>query len=258
MKVGTDGVLLGAWVSVRPSDRRILDIGTGTGLIALMMAQRVPGARITGVDVEDISQARENADASPWGGRVAFVQCPVQEFSPQERFDLVVSNPPFFVGSLTCPDAGRTTARHAVRLPFGDLRDAVVRLLSDEGRFAVVLPADEAARFIGICRDVLLPVRRTDVRTTPRHAAKRVLLEFVRTPSGDVFPPAAASPPFGFSAAGSGLRSDDPAALSDAVPLFSVPSAPAPDRTELVIGTGVHEQYTPEYRALTRDFYLKF
>ena len=133
MKVGTDGVLLGAWVSVRPSDRRILDIGTGTGLIALMMAQRVPGARITGVDVEDISQARENADASPWGGRVAFVQCPVQEFAPQGKFDLVVSNPPFFVDSLTCPDAGRTTARHAVRLPFGDLRDAVVRLLSDEG-----------------------------------------------------------------------------------------------------------------------------
>ena len=161
MKVGTDGVLLGAWVSVRPSDRRILDIGTGTGLIALMMAQRVPGARITGVDVEDISQARENADASPWGGRVAFVQCPVQEFAPQGKFDLVVSNPPFFVDSLTCPDAGRTTARHAVRLPFGDLRDAVVRLLSDEGHFAVVLPADEAARFIGICRDVLLPVRRT-------------------------------------------------------------------------------------------------
>ena len=250
MKVGTDGVLLGAWVSVRPSDRRILDIGTGTGLIALMMAQRVPGARITGVDVEDISQARENADASPWGGRVAFVQCPVQEFAPQERFDLVVSNPPFFVGSLTCPDAGRTTARHAVRLPFGDLRDAAVRLLSDAGHFAV--------RFTGICRNVLLPVRRTDVRTTPRRAAKRVLLEFVRTPSGDVFPPAAASPPSGFSAAGSGLRSDDPAALSDAVPLFSVPSAPAPDRTELVIGTGVHEQYTPEYRALTRDFYLKF
>ena len=123
MKVGTDGVLLGAWVSVRPSDRRILDIGSGTGLIALMMAQRVPGARITGVDVEDISQARENADASPWGGRVAFVQCPVQEFAPQGKFDLVVSNPPFFVDSLTCPDAGRTTARHAVRLPFGDLRD---------------------------------------------------------------------------------------------------------------------------------------
>ena len=101
MKVGTDGVLLGAWAGVRPADRRILDVGTGTGLIALMMAQRAPEARITGVDVEEVSQARENAAASPWSGRVAFVQCPVQEFAPDERFDLIVSNPPFFVDSLT-------------------------------------------------------------------------------------------------------------------------------------------------------------
>ena len=78
MKVGTDGVLLGAWAGVRPSDRRILDVGTGTGLIALMMAQRAPEALITGVDVEEVSQARENAAASPWGGRVAFVQCPAE------------------------------------------------------------------------------------------------------------------------------------------------------------------------------------
>ena len=97
MKVGTDGVLLGAWAGVRPSDRRILDVGTGTGLIALMMAQRAPEALITGVDVEEVSQARENAAASPWGGRVAFVQCPVQEFAPDERFDLIVSNPPYSI-----------------------------------------------------------------------------------------------------------------------------------------------------------------
>lgn len=113
-----------------------------------MMAQRAPEALITGVDVEEVSQARENAAASPWGGRVAFVQCPVQEFAPDERFDLIVSNPPFFVDSLTCPDEGRTTARHAVRLPFDQLRDAVVRLLAAEGRFAVILPTDEARRFI--------------------------------------------------------------------------------------------------------------
>lgn len=270
MKVGTDGVLLGAWVSVRPSDRRILDIGTGTGLIALMMAQRVPGARITGVDVEDISQARENADASPWGGRVAFVQCPVQEFAPQGKFDLVVSNPPFFVDSLTCPDAGRTTARHAVRLPFGDLRDAVVRLLSDQGRFAVVLPKDEAARFIGICRDVLAPVRRTDVRTTPRHPVKRVLIEFVRVPARDASPAAGISLPTSASLPADPSRLSDPSVpapgFSPANPLsmpdsvLSPLDAPVPeaDCTELVIGTGEHEQYTPEYRALTRDFYLKF
>ena len=86
MKVGTDGVLLGAWAGVRPSDRRMLDIGTGTGLIALMLAQRSPEAFVTGVDIDDVSQARENADASPWGGRVAFERCPVQEFAAPEPF----------------------------------------------------------------------------------------------------------------------------------------------------------------------------
>ena len=164
MKVGTDGVLLGAWAGVRPSDRRILDVGTGTGLIALMMAQRAPEARITGVDVEEVSQARENAAASPWGGRVVFEQCPVQEFAPDEHFDLIVSNPPFFVDSLTCPDEGRTTARHAVRLPFDQLRDAVVRLLAAEGRFAVILPTDEARRFTDVCRGFLALTRSTGVR----------------------------------------------------------------------------------------------
>lgn len=239
MKVGTDGVLLGAWASVRPSDRRILDIGTGTGLIALMMAQRVPGAQVTGVDVEDVSQARENADASPWGGRVAFVQCPVQEFAPQERFDLVVSNPPFFVGSLTCPDRGRTTARHAVRLPFDELCASVVRLLADGGRFAVVLPTDEAARFIGVCRGELALARRTDVRTTPRHPAKRVLMEFVRADR----------------VSASGPTPPAPDSCSGSTGTFTLP---VPDCSELVVGTGEHECYTPEYRALTRDFYLKF
>ena len=211
MKVGTDGVLLGAWAGVRPSDRRILDVGTGTGLIALMMAQRAPEALITGVDVEEVSQARENAAASPWGGRVVFEQCPVQEFAPDERFDLILSNPPFFVDSLTCPDEGRTTARHAVRL------------LAAEGRFAVILPTDEARRFADVCRGFLALTRSTGVRTTPCRPVKRMLMEFAH------------------ENACSGLRSDSPPVCS-----------------ELVVGTGEHEQYTPEYRALTRDFYLKF
>ena len=151
MKVGTDGVLLGAWAAVRPQDRRMLDIGTGTGLIALMLAQRAPEAHVTGVDIDDVGQARENAAASPWSGRVAFAQCPVQEFETPEPFDLIVSNPPFFVDSLTCPDRGRTAARHAVHLPFGDLRDAVLRLLAPGGRFAVILPTAEAERFLAVC-----------------------------------------------------------------------------------------------------------
>ena len=218
MKVGTDGVLLGAWAGVRPSDRRMLDIGTGTGLIALMLAQRSPEAFVTGVDIDDVSQARENADASPWGGRVAFERCPVQEFAAPEPFDLIVSNPPFFVDSLTCPDEGRTAVRHAVHLPYDELRDAVLRLLAPAGRFAVILPTAEAARFLAVCAGRLALVRRTDVRTTPRRPAKRALMEFV--------------------------RAED--------------AAPVPETSELVVGTGEHECYTPEYRALTRDFYLKF
>lgn len=177
----------------------------------------IRGVRITGIDIGDVSQACENAAASPWGDRVEFVRCPVQAFRPDRRYDLIVSNPPFFVDSLTSPDAERTTARHAVELPFEALRDAVVRLLTEEGRFAVVLPSDEAARFERICRGALFASRRTAVRTTPRKAPKRMLLEFVRQ---------------------------------------------APDREiptgELTIGTGAHETYTPEYRALTGDFYLKF
>lgn len=216
MKVGTDGVLLGAWTRVLPGDKRILDIGTGTGVVALMLAQRAAKAHITGVDVESVAEARENADASPWGARLDFVQCPVQEFASDERFDLILSNPPFFVDSLTCPNAGRTIARHAVMLPFGELRDAAVRLLADRGRFAVILPAPQADSFINLCRGSLSLCRRTDVLTRPGRPPKRTLLEF----------------------------------------MCGEPSTP--ELLELTIGTGEHECYTPEYCALTRDFYLKF
>lgn len=220
MKVGTDGVLLGAWAEVRTTDRRILDIGTATGLIALMMAQRVPEAQITGIDIIDISEARENAEASPWSDRLHFEQCPVQEFAADEPFDLILSNPPFFVDSLTCPDDGRTTARHAVTLPYEELCTSVVRLLAPEGHFAVVLPTTEAEQWLTICDEELRLLRRTDVRTTPRRAPKRVLLEFAHK---------------------------NASAVSD-----------RPICDELVIGTGEHETYTAEYRALTGDFYLKF
>ena len=182
MKVGTDGVLLGAWVSVRPTDRRILDIGTGTGLIALMLAQRAAAASITGIDIASVDEARRNADASPWGDRLHFEQCPVQRFEA-EPFDLIVSNPPFFVESLRCPDAGRTQARHAVELPCEALRDALLRLLAPEGRYALVLPVAEAARFEAWCEGELHRLRRTEVRTTPRRAPKRVLLEGTRRPT---------------------------------------------------------------------------
>lgn len=224
MKVGTDGVLLGAWAGIRPEDRLMLDIGTGTGLIALMLAQRSAEARITGVDIGDVREARENADASPWGGRIAFFQCPVQAFETPDRFDLIVSNPPFFTDSLTCPDEDRTAARHAVHLPFDELCAAVLRLLAPAGRFAVILPASEAGRLLAASAGRLALSRRTDVRTTPRRPAKRVLMELVR---------------------------------ADQTPTCT--GAPScAERSELIVGTGEHECYTAEYRALTRDFYLKF
>lgn len=217
MKVGTDGVLLGAWTQLRPTDRRILDIGTGTGLIALMMAQRAPEAAITGIDIASVAEARRNADASPWAERLTFEQCPVQQFAGGP-FDLIVSNPPFFVESLLCPDRGRTTARHTVELPFDELHAAVLRLLAPEGRFALVLPVGAADQFAALCADTMQLIRRTEVRTTPRRAPKRVLMEWQRT-------------------------------QTEAAPCAC---------TTLTIGTGEPECYTEEYRALTRDFYLKF
>ncbi|MCX4301509.1 MAG: methyltransferase domain-containing protein [Alistipes sp.] len=220
MKVGTDGVLLGAWTEVYPSDRRILDIGTATGLIALMMAQRAPEAQIVGIDILDIAEARENAAASSWGPRLTFEQCPAQEFTAAEPFDLILSNPPFFVDALTCPDAGRTTARHTVTLSYEDLCMSVVRLLAPDGRFAVVLPLAESERWFSVCNGRLRLVRRTDVRTTPRRTPKRVLLEFVHE--------------------------------------NAVSESTQPRHDELTIGTGEHEQYTEAYRTLTGDFYLKF
>ena len=125
MKVGTDGVLLGAWAEVRPGDRRMLDVGTGTGLIALMLAQR-SAAWITAVDidVECATQAAENFAASPWADRLDAVSVAVQRYDPVEKFDLIVSNPPYYVDSLLSPDEGRNTARHAAGLPSACFRPA--------------------------------------------------------------------------------------------------------------------------------------
>ena len=169
MKVGTDGVLLGAWVALGAADRLLLDVGTGTGVIALMLAQRSPAAGVTALDIDAAcaEQARANADRSPWGGRVTTCCAPVQEYRPEEPFDLVVSNPPYYDRSLLPPDAGRTTARHTVALTHGELIAAACRLLAPEGRLAVILPAVEVRRL-------------TEVWSTPRSGVKRCLMEFVR------------------------------------------------------------------------------
>ena len=155
MKVGTDGVLLGAWVALGAADRLLLDVGTGTGVIALMLAQRSPAAGVTALDIDAAcaEQARANADRSPWGGRVTTCCAPVQKYRPEEPFDLVVSNPPYYDRSLLPPDAGRTTARHTVALTHGELIAAACRLLAPEGRLAVILPV---LSVMG-CQPVALP-----------------------------------------------------------------------------------------------------
>jgi len=188
MKVGTDGVLLGAWVSLSAGDRRILDIGTGTGVIALMLAQR-SSARITAIDIDPACarQAAQNVASSPWRERVEVICTPLQRFAVS-GYDLIVSNPPYYDDSLLPPDRGRCTARHTVHLPFDDLIAGVCGSLAPEGRFAVVLPAPEAARFCMKAAGRLFPSRRTEVWSTPTGGVKRCLMEFRREAVGAVVP----------------------------------------------------------------------
>lgn len=132
MKVGTDGVLLGAWADVEQA-RRVLDIGTGTGLIALMAAQRSQ-AEVCGVEVDEeaAGQACENADASPWKDRIRIICKPVQAYADGAGFDVIVSNPPYFQEQTFCPDSQRNGARHTDGLSFEELLEAVSRLLTAE------------------------------------------------------------------------------------------------------------------------------
>lgn len=179
MKVGTDGVLLGAWTDVRHS-RRILDIGTGTGLIALMLAQRQAEAVVTAVDIdaEAVSQARENIQESPWKERVSTLLQDIRTYHPKELFDTIVSNPPYFVDSLRCPDSQRNTARHTDSLDMDALLRQVGHLLTPDGRFSIILPAGQAELLVEAAGRVgLYPSRQTDVITRPGLPKKRTLME---------------------------------------------------------------------------------
>lgn len=149
MKVGTDGVLLGAWSEVHPGVRHILDIGTGSGLIAIMLAQKAAEADITGIDLDPdaVGQAMENAGRTPWQERLHFIQADAMMFTPSVSFDMVVCNPPFFVESLLCPDTKRTCARHSLSMPFEGLILNTYNWLCENGIFNVILPFDIADNF---------------------------------------------------------------------------------------------------------------
>ena len=189
MKVGTDGVLLGAWAE---SGRRILDIGTGTGVIALMMAQRFADATVTAIDIdaEACAQARENALKSPFANRVSVVHSSVQSFAADflekcsqndslELFDSIVSNPPFFEQSLKNPDQRKATARHTDSLPFADLFKSVSHLLSDEGVFSVIIPVEKLESFSSNAYlSGFYISQQCMIKTTLKKPAKRCLLTF--------------------------------------------------------------------------------
>lgn len=180
MKVGTDGVLLGAWTDLSQT-RRILDIGTGTGLIALMLAQRNPEAQITAIDIdaEAVKQACENFSASPWSNRLKAIQQDVCHYTEFSLFDTIVSNPPYFVDSLKCTDNQRTTARHTDSLDAKRLLKKVSELLAPDGRFSLILPADQTNELIRIAQiQGLHPSRLTQVITRPGLPPKRSLVEF--------------------------------------------------------------------------------
>lgn len=184
MKVGTDGVLLGAWADVQGVEN-ILDVGTGSGVIAIMLAQRAEKAEIHAVEIDRPSaeQARENMDASSWGGRLSVFNTSIQDYarSAPVRYGLIVSNPPFFSGGTFSHNQDRNSVRHTIKLPHGDLLSAVRNLLAPEGRFGLILPYIEGLRFQELARNYnLYCTRITEVMPKRDKPVERLLMQFER------------------------------------------------------------------------------
>lgn len=179
MKVGTDGVLLGAWTSVE-SAHRILDIGTGTGLVALMLAQRSLAA-VVALEIEEWAalQAAENVARSPWPDRIEVIREDFRLYTSDAKFDVIVSNPPYFVDGLKGPDGQRNAARHNDGLSYEPLLQGVATLLTADGLFTLVIPTDVAERVKEIAQiKGLYPSKQLFVVTKPGAAPKRTLITF--------------------------------------------------------------------------------
>lgn len=183
MKVGTDGVLLGSWAK---GGKRILDIGTGTGLIALMMAQRFPDANIDAIEIDEnaVIQATENVLRSPFAKQIAVKHCSLQTYSEtKEKYDSIICNPPYFVDSLKNNDNNRTVARHTDTLPFNELIKCAYQLLTPNGHFSLVLPV-ESYRILEpeAILNGFSVIKKVLVKTTPSKQPKRILVELGKVP----------------------------------------------------------------------------
>ena len=182
MKVGTDGVLLGAWCPVQGA-RRVLDVGTGCGVIALMVAQRNSEAVIDGIDIDTgaIEEATLNFAASPWADRLTAMQIDFNEMTCSERYDLIISNPPYFTDSLLPPDEARTLARHTATLSYRQLIEGAARRLTDDGTLVLISPTEAEGIIIEAATFASLPVRNiTRVVPVEGAAAKRILWRLSR------------------------------------------------------------------------------
>ena len=219
MKIGTDSVLLGAWTPIENKPFSILDIGAGTGILSLMLAQKSAAEQIDSLEIDEdaYEQCVENFENSPWSDRLFCFHAGLDEFieEPEDEYDIIISNPPFYSEDYKSDTSQRDLARFQDALPFEDLVEAADLLLSENGIFAVIIPFKEEERFIDLCAEVeLFPVKVTRVKGSYTTPIVRSLLAFKRYEL-------------------SVLEAD-----------------------ELVIEINRHK-YTDDYINLTKDFYLK-
>jgi tRNA1Val (adenine37-N6)-methyltransferase len=219
MKIGTDGVLLGAWTPIEHHPFSVLDIGAGTGILALMLAQRSSAEQIDAIEIEEeaFEQCVENFENSPWSDRLYCYHAGLDEFmeEPEDEYDLIISNPPFYSEDYKTESQQRDLARFQDALPFEDLIDAASVLLSENGIFTIIIPYKEESKFIGLAKECnLFPLKITRVKGTPTTEIKRSLLAFSFAEKTN----------------------------------FPI--------DELIVETARH-LYTEEYIALTKEFYLK-